>query len=163
MEGLACVPRASPLRNLCLSGNPSLRAEAIRHLADALVRPSCRLTELGLARCELAGSDAAPLAAALPGSELASLDVSYNQLGDDAVQALLEGASGHTALDVEGNTISVSTFRRVCNAASAIVLGQGTPRFVVRNPSHSNFGAVFRSHSEEVCSSNLRAWRPWRG
>lgn len=135
MEGLACVPRASPLRNLCLSGNPSLRAEAIRHLADALVRPSCRLTELGLARCQLAGSDAAPLATALSGSRLASLDVSYNQLDDAAVQAILEGACGLTALYVEGNDISVSTFRRACNAASAVVLGQGLTRGARSEPS----------------------------
>lgn len=70
----------------------------------------------------------APLAECLPRApSLTNLGLSFNRISDKAVEALLEASGGcacpRVALDVEGNDITVSLFRRVCKAAAVIELG----------------------------------------
>jgi hypothetical protein len=153
LSTFACRPDAAPaLRTLRLAHNVHLGTEGVRHLADALAAPDCRLRELDLRGCRLGPEAGFSLARALGrGRSLRQLTLADNALDDAAVLALLDartamGSHGtRLHIAVEGNPISDATSQLVMFGHVAADGGGEDSSRQLRRPRFSHTSTAARS------------------
>ncbi|XP_061125356.1 NACHT, LRR and PYD domains-containing protein 3-like isoform X4 [Syngnathus typhle] len=126
-EALASV-LSSPgsLRELDLSDN-DLGDDGLEALAAGLAKPHCTLQVLKLKKCKLSKKSCEALASVLSSpSSLRELDLGYNNLGDDGLEALAAGlAKPQCALQVLGLR-ECNLSKKSCEALASVLSSPGS-------------------------------------
>ncbi|XP_057617780.1 NACHT, LRR and PYD domains-containing protein 5 isoform X2 [Chionomys nivalis] len=151
------------LTHLSLTKNPVVD-DGVKFLCEALKEPTCHLQELELVECWLTGDCCVDLASMITMNQhLKSLDLGYNNLGDNGVIALCKGLKqNNSSLRRLGLEACGLTFESCEALSSTLACNQCLTSLNLVKNSFSTPGMLKLCYAFRHLTSNLRIIGLWK-